>query len=53
MRGGKGLADQDCHLHSGALPSWDGEREMVRSAGGLGQQVGVCGYLVLGLGGLS
>lgn len=52
MGGREGLADQDCHLHSGTLPAWDYEGEMVCSAGGLGQQVGVHRYLVPGLGGL-
>lgn len=50
--GGREVADQDCHLHSGTLPAWDYEGEMVCSAGGLGQQVGVHRCLVPGLGGL-
>lgn len=41
------------HLHSGALPPRDREGELVRGAGGFGQQVGVHGGLVLGLGRLK
>ena len=40
------------HLHSGALPPWKCEGELVCSAAGLGQQVRVHGCLVLGLGSL-
>lgn len=50
--GGEGGLNSEPHLHSGALPSGKCERELVCGAGGFGQQVGVNGYLVLGLGSL-
>lgn len=45
---GSGLKSEP-HLHGGALPSRQHERELVCGADRLGQQVGVHGCLVLGL----
>lgn len=50
-RGG-GRLKSGAHLHSGTLPPWECEGELVCGAGRLGQQVGVHGCLVLGLGSL-